>query len=185
MVIRRVEGIILGNYQSGENDRVVLLLSAGEGKVKILARGVRKINSRRLGNLETGNLVKATLRRGHSLDGLGEVETIDHFQNSKTNPTQINTMLLLCELGNRLLLEGDGSGEIYRLFFKTRQAIKNNQIKQLLLFENRLLDLIGFGKDENIDRLIKDEDWQTAQRQLKDKIEGIIERHLTSPKLFG
>jgi DNA repair protein RecO (recombination protein O) len=45
------EGIILKRRNLGETDRILTVFSRQYGKIKILAKGVRKINSRRSGHI--------------------------------------------------------------------------------------------------------------------------------------
>lgn len=47
------EGVVLRTYKSGEADRVVVLWTRHHGKVRVLAKGVRKTTSRMGGSLET------------------------------------------------------------------------------------------------------------------------------------
>jgi DNA repair protein RecO (recombination protein O) len=47
------EAVVLRTYKSGEADRVVVLWTRHHGKVRVLAKGVRKTTSRMGGSLET------------------------------------------------------------------------------------------------------------------------------------
>ncbi len=49
----RDDAVVLRTYRSGESDRVVVLWTREHGKVRVLAKGVRKSTSRLGGNLET------------------------------------------------------------------------------------------------------------------------------------
>jgi DNA repair protein RecO (recombination protein O) len=55
------EAVVLRTYKSGEADRVVVLWTRHHGKVRVLAKGVRKTSSRLGGNLETLAYVKVDL----------------------------------------------------------------------------------------------------------------------------
>ena len=46
MALYRDEGIVLRTYKLGEADRIVVLLTRGHGKVRAVAKGVRKTKSR-------------------------------------------------------------------------------------------------------------------------------------------
>jgi len=47
------DAVVLRTYKSGEADRVVVLWTRHYGKVRVLAKGIRKATSRLGGNLET------------------------------------------------------------------------------------------------------------------------------------
>jgi len=49
----RDDAVVLRTYKSGEADRVVVLWTRSHGKVRVIARGVRKATSRLGGNIET------------------------------------------------------------------------------------------------------------------------------------
>lgn len=49
----RDDAVVLRTYKSGESDRVVVLWTRSHGKVRVLAKGIRKATSRLGGNLET------------------------------------------------------------------------------------------------------------------------------------
>ena len=46
MSLYRDEGIVLRTYRLGEADRIVVLLTRGRGKVRAVAKGVRKTKSK-------------------------------------------------------------------------------------------------------------------------------------------
>jgi len=55
------EAVVLRTYKSGEADRIAVLWTRGHGKVRILAKGVRKTTSRMGGALEPMGYVKVDL----------------------------------------------------------------------------------------------------------------------------
>ena len=71
MTLYRDQGVVLRTYKLGEADRIVVLLTAGHGKVRAVAKGVRKTKSRFGGRLEPTSQRQpaavrgARARRGH------------------------------------------------------------------------------------------------------------------------
>ena len=59
----RDDAVVLRTYKSGESDRVVVLWTRHYGKVRVLAKGIRKATSRLGGNLETLAYVDVDLVR--------------------------------------------------------------------------------------------------------------------------
>ena len=72
------EGVVLRSYPFGEADRVVILLSPSRGKLRTVARGVRKVRSRLRGRLEPFCQVDLVLYRGRELDLITSV-TVREF----------------------------------------------------------------------------------------------------------
>jgi DNA repair protein RecO (recombination protein O) len=73
----REQGIVLRSHKLGETDRIVTLLTQGRGKVRAVAKGVRRPGSRIGGRLEPYAHVELELHEGRSLDIVRQVETIE------------------------------------------------------------------------------------------------------------
>lgn len=76
MSLYRVEGIVLRTHKLGEADRIVTLLTREHGRVRAVAKGVRRTSSRIGARLEPFGHVDVQLYTGRSLDGVRQVETI-------------------------------------------------------------------------------------------------------------
>lgn len=70
------DGIVLRTYKLGETDRILHLLSPNRGKVRAVAKGVRKPGSRFGGRLEPYGHVQLQLYEGRSLDIVNQAELI-------------------------------------------------------------------------------------------------------------
>jgi DNA repair protein RecO (recombination protein O) len=73
----RDQGIVLRSHKLGETDRIVTLLTQGRGKVRAVAKGVRRPGSRIGGRLEPYAHVDLELHEGRSLDIVRQVESIE------------------------------------------------------------------------------------------------------------
>src|SRR5258708_11287786 len=96
------QGLILKRSNFGEADRVITALTDRYGKISIIAKGVRKITSRRAGNIEVLNLVKLHLFKARSYT-LSEAESIQTFPTIKENLTLSTTAFHVIELVDRLV----------------------------------------------------------------------------------
>jgi len=72
----RDEAIVLRTQKLGEADRIVTLLTRGHGRIRGVARGVRKTSSRIGARLEPFSHVDVQLYEGRSLDTVTQVESI-------------------------------------------------------------------------------------------------------------
>ena len=79
----RVEGLILTHQNYGEADRFVRMLTPDRGKISALARGVRKMNSRKAGHIEPFTVISAQL-----VQGRGSAWTISQVTTLEAFPTQ-------------------------------------------------------------------------------------------------
>ena len=76
MPLYRDEAVVLRTQKLGEADRIVTLLTRSHGRVRGVARGVRKTSSRIGGRLEPFNHLDVQLYEGRSLDTVTQVESI-------------------------------------------------------------------------------------------------------------
>jgi DNA repair protein RecO (recombination protein O) len=74
--VYRDEAVVLRAQKLGESDRIVTLLTRSHGRVRAVARGVRKTSSRIGGRLEPFAHVDIQLYTGKSLDSVTQVESI-------------------------------------------------------------------------------------------------------------
>ena len=74
-------GVVLRTYKLGEADRIVSILTRGRGKVRAVAKGVRKTKSRFGGRLEPVSHVDLLMYEGRGeLDIVSQAETVDAFR---------------------------------------------------------------------------------------------------------
>ena len=72
----RDNAVVLGSYKFGEADRVVVLLTQEHGKIRAVAKGVRKTKSSIGARLEPMSHVDVSLRSGKDLDTVSEVRLV-------------------------------------------------------------------------------------------------------------
>jgi len=70
------QGIVLRTYKLGETDRILHLLTQGRGKVRAVAKGLRRPGSRFGGRLEPYSHVDLQLYEGRNLDVVNQAELI-------------------------------------------------------------------------------------------------------------
>jgi DNA repair protein RecO (recombination protein O) len=75
----RDEAIVLRTHKLGEADRIITLLTRQRGRVRAVARGVRKTSSRWGSRLEPFTHVDLQLAEGRSLDVVTQAETLTAF----------------------------------------------------------------------------------------------------------
>ena len=87
MSLYRDQGIVLRTWKLGESDRIIVIITEENGKVRAVAKGVRKTRSKFGGRLEPTSHVALQLFRGKGELGIvTQAETIDRFQNIRSEP---------------------------------------------------------------------------------------------------
>lgn len=75
----RTEGVVLRTHKLGEADRIITLLTRDRGKVRAVAKGVRRTRSKFGARLEPFSHVDLLLHAGRTLDIVSQAESIDAF----------------------------------------------------------------------------------------------------------
>ena len=114
--LRSSEAIVLKKINLGDSDRIYTLLTREYGKVTAAAKGVRKISSRRSGNLDSLNHIKVTF--SESLSGfksINEVETVNSFKNLKNSLDKIHVGYYFAELVNKSVEEDLEKSDVFEI----------------------------------------------------------------------
>lgn len=109
------EGIVLSRKNYGEADRILVLLSKHFGKVSLLAKGVRKLKSKKRGHIEIFSKLKFSAIKGKGMDIVTEAETINDFSGVRSNLNKITLAYYFCEVVNKITQEGEDLPKVYDL----------------------------------------------------------------------
>lgn len=181
---KTVTGIVINKRTYKDNDLFVTLLTPNYGKINCLAKGAKNIKSRRLGNLQLGNIVKASLYEKDNFTWLSESTSIKSFLQTNKNLVQLNLLFLFLEFINQLVAENQNIPKVYETCQKIISAIDKNQLKHFILNEINLIKILGFGVPENIISSYNTNNFKTTQNLLKNYFESIVEKPIESNKLF-
>ena len=161
----RIHAIVLRHADWGEADRLVTLYTREQGKLRAVAKGARKITSRKAGHLEPFTHVKLQLARGRSLFIVTQADTIEAFLSLRETLEMTGTASYVVELLDRFVYEEEGANPtLYRLLADTLKRLANGEDPWLAVryYEMRLLDFLGFRPQlsdcANCGREIKAED---------------------------
>lgn len=116
MTLVRDRGVVLRTYRLGEADRIVVFCTEGRGKVRAVAKGVRRTASRFGARLEPLSHVALLLWQGRSdLDIVNQVEVVDHFRAVREDLERVGRGLSLLEVVDQLCQEGHPDPALYRM----------------------------------------------------------------------
>jgi DNA repair protein RecO (recombination protein O) len=142
----RVEAIVLRHSDWGEADRLITLFTREMGKLRAVAKGARKLRSRKAGHLEPFTRVSLLLARGRDLPILTQADTLAANTPLKEDLLLLGYASYAVELLDRFTFEDGENRALYRLFAETLERLSagNEPTYVLRYFELRLLDLMGF-----------------------------------------
>ncbi len=142
----RIEAVVLRHKDWGEADRLLWLFSRELGKVQAIAKGARKLRSRKAGHLEPFARASLLLARGRDLYIVTQAETVNAYSQLKDDLTLLGHAAYVVELLDRFTYEEGENRALYRLLVDTltRLTMHNELALVIRYYEIRLLDLLGF-----------------------------------------
>src|ERR1043166_140870 len=96
--VYRSPAIILKRMDLGEADRIVTFYARDVGKVRAVAKGVRRATSRSAGHLEPFTLSDVLFAVGRELDVISQVDTLESFRTIRENLDLTTHAFYLTEL---------------------------------------------------------------------------------------
>ena len=116
------------------------------GKVQAIAKGIRKIRSRKSGHLEPFTQVNLLMARGRSFLIVTQAETLNAYLNIREDLLRVGYAAYIIELLDRFTYDEDDNQQLYRLLKETLSRIDSEDDPNIPVryFEIRLLDLLGY-----------------------------------------
>lgn len=141
----KTEGIILKRRDFGEADKILTAFTLHRGKVSIIAKGIRRIHSRRAGNVELLNRVQMFLYPGKQFLNLTEAVSLDTFQKIKADLTLSTYAYHIIELVDKITAENQEAPNLYYNLVEVLRRFERNP-RQILIraFEVKILSSMGF-----------------------------------------
>jgi len=122
--LRHDQGIVLRSYAFGEADRIVVLLSPNEGKVRAVAKGIRKTKSRFGGRLEPFSHVDLVLYEGRSLHTITQVSVIEAFPRLRADLDRVLAAGTMVEAVDAVAQEGEREARTFLLLQRGLRALE-------------------------------------------------------------
>ena len=141
MSLYRDEGVVLRAQKLGEADRIVTLLTREHGRVRAVAKGVRRTTSRIGARLEPFGHVDVQFYTGRTLDGVTQVETIASYgANLVHDYARYTTGQAMLETAERMTPEeGEPAVQQYLLLVGGLRALVNAEHDSSLVLDSYLV----------------------------------------------
>lgn len=175
-----LEGIILKRKSSGEADRIITIFSKQSGKIRVIARGIRRITSRRAGHVELFSHVAVTLHTHGSMDIITEAQSIRSGSLLEKNSQKVAYAYCMCELIDQLLADHQEHTEVFVLLSDALKQLElrddSVQLQSIMTdFTHELLWSLGFLPDTR----------HIPRSSMQSYIERITERRLRAWPLMN
>jgi len=145
MALRHDQGIVLRSFPFGEADRVVVLLSPNHGKLRTVAKGVRKTKSRFGGRLEPFCHVDLVLYEGRNLDTITQASMIEPFHHLRNDLERVVAAATMVEVADAVAQEDEPAVRLFLLLHRglktlDRGALHPDLVSSFLL---KAADVVG------------------------------------------
>ncbi|TET84317.1 MAG: DNA repair protein RecO [Anaerolineales bacterium] len=144
--VYRTEAVVLRRQDLGEADRLLVAYSLDRGKLRLIAKGVRRPRSRKAGHLEPFTRVQLLLARGRELDIITQAEAIEMYPGVREDLIHLGQAAYVVELLDRFTVEREANRALYRLLVHTlERLVAGVELTAVIrYYELRLLDQIGY-----------------------------------------
>jgi DNA repair protein RecO (recombination protein O) len=141
----RDEGVVLRAIKLGEADRIVTIFTQGHGKVRAVAKGIRKTTSKFGARLEPTSRVALQCYKGRELDIVTQAETVDAHRILREDYALLTRAIPMLEAVDQVAQEREPNYALYRMLtgaLHTLAQTRNPLVTQAFFW--KLLSLEGF-----------------------------------------
>ena len=141
----KTSGIVIKRMNFSEADRILTILTDRLGKVKAIAKGVRKTRSHMAGSLEPYMLVDLQLHEGKTFYIVTGASIITEYRNIHSDIKKTAEAYFVGELIDKFMEENQKSEVVLKLAKLVLDAIEKNE-KSLIIsaFELKIVEASGF-----------------------------------------
>lgn len=171
----RVDAVVLKHWDQGEADRMLTLYTRQAGKLRALAKGVRKVKSRKAGHVEPFTRVNLQLATGRAWFIVSQAEAIETFNALRESLDRISYASYVVELLDKFTYEEEENAPLYRLLVSTLERLASEEELDLVVryYEMRLLDYLGF-RPELFECVVSTEPVQAVDQYFSASLGGVV-----------
>ncbi len=145
MSLYRDEGVVLRTWKLGEADRIVVIFTKGHGKVRAVAKGVRKTRSKFGARLEPTSHVALQFYEGRELDIVTQAESIDQYPALREDFDRLGRAVTMLEAVDQLAQDREPNPAVLRMLVGALATLAADDSPLVVpAFFLKLLALEGF-----------------------------------------
>jgi DNA repair protein RecO (recombination protein O) len=143
------EALIIKRINLGEADKILTVFTPNFGKLRVVAKGVRKVTSRLAGHVELFTRSQMLLAKGRNLDIVTQSETVDAFRPLHDDLSRIAHASYAAELLDKLTPDALENYPAYKLVVETYQhlCVDSDPDRVLRWYEVQLLGYLGYAPE--------------------------------------
>ena len=143
--IYKTEAIVLKHFPYGEGDYILTLYTPNLGKIRLMAKGARKIRSKLGGHIEPLMHSALLVRKGTNLDAINQAELLDGYRSIREDLERLSQAMYFCELLDKITPDEEPHHHLFKLLQETLDILSENPQQMLIpYFQMKLLQETGF-----------------------------------------
>jgi DNA repair protein RecO (recombination protein O) len=144
MPLYKEQGVVLRSAKLGEADKIVTVMTQGAGKVRAVAKGIRKTTSRFGARLEPFTHVSLMLYRGRSsLDTVSQAEILSPFLGIRSDFERFTAGETMLEAVDKVAEEHERNVRLFLLLLSGLRALQAGPADAAAVTESFLLKLLS------------------------------------------
>src|SRR3954469_115496 len=143
------EAVIIKRMNLGEADRILTIFTPNFGKLRVVAKGVRKVPSRLAGHVELFTRSQMLLARGRNLDIVTQSETIDPYRPLHEDLGRVAHTYYVAEMLDKLMPDALENYPSYKLLVDALELLSTDSDpdKVIRWYEMQLLNYLGYAPE--------------------------------------
>lgn len=143
----KAKAIVLNSFKLGEADKIIVLFSGSKGKIRAVAKGIRKTKSKFGGSLEPFTVADLMFYEGKSLDIIQQADIIMSFKEIRSDLEKLKYGSVMLELLDKVAQEKEESYDAFSLLLAALQCLKDapDDYRTLLtVFQLKMMIILGY-----------------------------------------
>lgn len=140
-----LHGIVLKRIDLKNDDKLITIYTKEIGKISVIAKGVKKLNSKRKSSVEIFNIIRLNIKEYHNINYLQDTVIFKSFIISDKSPKELINCMYILEITDKLIPLDEPNQSIFKLLTKTIYLLSNAYNDNIISAYNlKLLKILGF-----------------------------------------
>jgi DNA repair protein RecO (recombination protein O) len=153
--LQGASGIVLRRYNLGESDRILVVYTRERGKVRVIAKGVRRTASKLAGHLETFSHVKLLLAQGRELDVVSQAQIQEPFAKLRDDLNRTAQAYVISEIVDLGTPDEHAQADLFDALLSGLRAIAEQPRADLASLHAQLYLLAQLGFRPELQRCVR------------------------------
>jgi len=143
--LQRVDAVVLRRFNYAEADRILVIYTRERGKLRVIAKGLRRPTSRLAGHLELFSRGEILLAQGRELDVVSQVQILEPHAGLRIDIERTAHAFVIAELLDAGTPDAFAQPELYQTLLDSLGAIQEHPRPDLAALQSQVHLLARFG----------------------------------------